>query len=461
MVSLSVLLLLTISLTRYVDAYIEVIPTDEIYPDRTADFGPRFPVAGMSGYLIPVEFLRDGDQWGCHPVEVEQLKSSPVYQLLHSTNNSTGTDTPWPLPWIALVERGKCSFIEKVRAMQASGAAAVIVGDSQKGTLLKMYASGNTSDVQIPSAFIMQYEYRDLKYQAMERISAALRHRFVYEIGTPTVSNGVQKTSGEGKGPPALAVRIYPDEFADWPILDLLSVVLLGPAIILLGLYSLWKCRDIDDDDDFLIRRNPRDAPAPQHMVDNLPRKTFHVAELGDDYHDICAICLDTFEEGDELRVLPCKHDFHSACIDQWLLTRKRTCPICKSDACPQNGSSAPPQVIVPILPGSDGSPYAAASWFPWITPNPPTGFTTDDPTPPAHHRPHRANNADVEAAPFLRVGGVIGADDPSTTTPVNNGNDHNSSFTIDSPQVGHHSLSVDHTFFDSASNVGGGLADL
>nr|KAG5687028.1 hypothetical protein BaRGS_002401 [Batillaria attramentaria] len=32
-----------------------------------------------------------------------------------------------------------------------------------------------------------------------------------------------------------------------------------------------------------------------------------------------CQICLVDFEVGDSLRSIPCKHDFHKGCIDEWL----------------------------------------------------------------------------------------------------------------------------------------------
>ncbi|KAI3800505.1 hypothetical protein L1987_28596 [Smallanthus sonchifolius] len=42
-----------------------------------------------------------------------------------------------------------------------------------------------------------------------------------------------------------------------------------------------------------------------------------------------CCICLCTYDDGTELRELPCCHHFHTACIDKWLFLNA-TCPLCK-----------------------------------------------------------------------------------------------------------------------------------
>jgi len=42
-----------------------------------------------------------------------------------------------------------------------------------------------------------------------------------------------------------------------------------------------------------------------------------------------CAICIETYDDADEVRILPCFHFFHKSCIDKWLSTAN-TCPVCK-----------------------------------------------------------------------------------------------------------------------------------
>lgn len=42
-----------------------------------------------------------------------------------------------------------------------------------------------------------------------------------------------------------------------------------------------------------------------------------------------CSICLEAFEEGESLRMLPCMHAYHTPCIDTWL-QQKASCPVCK-----------------------------------------------------------------------------------------------------------------------------------
>ena len=41
-----------------------------------------------------------------------------------------------------------------------------------------------------------------------------------------------------------------------------------------------------------------------------------------------CSVCVEDFEKGQDVRVLPCKHRFHPECIDPWLLNVSGTCPL-------------------------------------------------------------------------------------------------------------------------------------
>ncbi|XP_061759924.1 E3 ubiquitin-protein ligase znrf3 isoform X2 [Nerophis ophidion] len=55
-----------------------------------------------------------------------------------------------------------------------------------------------------------------------------------------------------------------------------------------------------------------------------------------------CAICLEKYIDGEELRVIPCAHRFHKKCVDPWLL-QHHTCPHCRHNIIEQKkGNSGP-----------------------------------------------------------------------------------------------------------------------
>lgn len=47
------------------------------------------------------------------------------------------------------------------------------------------------------------------------------------------------------------------------------------------------------------------------------------------DDEDCCQICLVEYEVGDDIRCLPCNHEFHKSCVDPWL-AQNASCPACR-----------------------------------------------------------------------------------------------------------------------------------
>lgn len=54
-----------------------------------------------------------------------------------------------------------------------------------------------------------------------------------------------------------------------------------------------------------------------------------------------CPICTDDFVKGQDVRLLPCGHQFHPDCIDPWLINVSGTCPLCRIDLNPASAETA------------------------------------------------------------------------------------------------------------------------
>ena len=131
---------------------------------------------------------------------------------------------------------------------------------------------------------------------------------------------------------------------------------------------------------------NARGAPEPtqQAFVGELPRGKLSDASLLADR--TCPVCIECFNAGDELVVLPCQglHVSHWACLQPWLATA-HTCPACRFElptakpATPEDGAApmekawaemrrlqvAPPSrpAAIPLLVGAPVPRAGAGSW--------------------------------------------------------------------------------------------------
>ncbi|XP_057825251.2 brassinosteroid-responsive RING protein 1-like [Cryptomeria japonica] len=90
------------------------------------------------------------------------------------------------------------------------------------------------------------------------------------------------------------------------------------------------------------LQQIPSDISASSsgEMIKNiLPIITFRnvadkFAKISEDF--VCAICLRSFEENDEIRELyNCCHIFHRNCLDKWIDSHQDTCPFCRCPLLP------------------------------------------------------------------------------------------------------------------------------
>ena len=128
-------------------------------PARAAAFGPRinvtFPL--LAHLHIPTARLVD--------MSVAIGNDSDIIASDPELACSSLSPLPAILPnRVALLKRGLCPFISKIRHAQQAGYIAAIVGDDEPDQpLITMFAPGDTSDIQISSLFVSWSSYAKLR----------------------------------------------------------------------------------------------------------------------------------------------------------------------------------------------------------------------------------------------------------------------------------------------------------
>jgi len=75
-------------------------------------------------------------------------------------------------------------------------------------------------------------------------------------------------------------------------------------------------------------------------LTDNAKNSTSRFLQNAFSSFPMCSICIDEFDEGEKLIMLPaCAHFFHPQCISTWLKDTRSTCPLCQVRVSPPDVS--------------------------------------------------------------------------------------------------------------------------
>ncbi|XP_063793434.1 E3 ubiquitin-protein ligase RNF128 isoform X2 [Pseudophryne corroboree] len=215
-------------------------------------------------------------------------------------------------PWIALIERGNCTFSEKIILAASKGAAAVVIYNFPPSTgnqTIPMVHYGTKDTVAIMIGYLKGTEIIQL-------IQGGIPVTMVIDVG---------KKHGSW-------VNHYSIFFVSVSFF-VVTAATVGYFIF----YSARRWRHTRAQN----QKQKRLKDEAKKVIGQLQLRTIKQGDkvLGPD-GDSCAVCIESYKANDVVRILTCNHFFHKNCIDPWLLEH-RTCPMCKCDILKSLGIAA------------------------------------------------------------------------------------------------------------------------
>tara|TARA_Y100000591_G_C21779793_1_gene670337 strand:+ start:160 stop:753 length:594 start_codon:yes stop_codon:yes gene_type:complete len=67
-----------------------------------------------------------------------------------------------------------------------------------------------------------------------------------------------------------------------------------------------------------------------QEIIDKDTFNELNNIKYNSENNDMCPICYEKFNTGENVILLNCNHNFHKDCIEKWLCECSNTCPLCK-----------------------------------------------------------------------------------------------------------------------------------
>lgn len=284
---------------------------------------------------------------------------------------------------VALILRGDCNFVQKVWHAQRAHAAAVVVMDNElrhePPYHIIMMKDDMASSIRIPSVFI-SYASGEWLLDAINRalpwnplqitinnngelpqastsnrlLKRVIAYIFLISIvcafssGLSLLSSAIFQWVGKTRRTRAakqlpiakyernmqrtLLEHLLEDQF----VLDRIPLAEIAPVSspsevesqAVLSTEASSSPHEADQDIYLKKEGDKTEDKTEDAMTDGVTYRS-----SSDSESETCPICLDDFEDGADVKVLPCQHFFHVDCINPWLEGRSGRCPLCKQDA--------------------------------------------------------------------------------------------------------------------------------
>ncbi|XP_072307541.1 E3 ubiquitin-protein ligase RNF130 [Eucyclogobius newberryi] len=248
-----------------------------ISSSEDALFGLHSPKIETRGLLLaPTPHSGGVDLQGCDP----QTRFSP----------------PRSVQWVALMQRGNCTFREKIQRAALFKATAVLIYNNSSNETVRMghEGTGPVVAVMIPELFgreLLSLLERNLSVQVRVLVGSRSQNSSRSSLVFVSVS----------------------------------FIVLLGVSAAWLLFYCAQRLRGSTRG-----RTQRGFGDAAKKAIRKLTTRTVRRGdkETDPDFNH-CAVCIESYQLNDVVRILPCKHVFHKGCVDPWL-NEHCTCPMCK-----------------------------------------------------------------------------------------------------------------------------------
>lgn len=242
---------------------------------ETGVFGRGSALKRVTGVIVP-------------PEGKTQNACNPTTSFSRTKNSET---------WLALIERGGCTFTQKIKVATEKGASGVII-----------YNFPGTGNQVFP-----------MTHQAFEGIVVVMIGNLKGMEILHLIQKGVHVTVMVDVGRKHIIWMNH--YFVSFMIVTTATLA----YFVFYHIRRLWIARI----------QNRRWQRLTTDIKRAFGQLQLRVLKEGDEEitpnGDSCVVCFELYKPNDIVRILTCKHFFHKNCIDPWILAHG-TCPMCKCD---------------------------------------------------------------------------------------------------------------------------------